>query len=263
MNETLERICAHCEHCFPDRAGPTVYGVCILDPVFEPFQDDIWECRFERCRELVAEKKFDVNREACPEFEPVEIVEESEIEEMLGASPEDDGLEEPEDGTTILTFEDDGINYRIDFSKLPVEPHVRDLSSPLRKKREAAITSLGALSSMGNKKAKVPLLEYFKSLEPPSTLDEVHFKIFVLRQFKGPEISRELIEILLHDLEQTPSNNTTRQWISALLERLSRAPVHYVEPRLRDMIQKGLFSYRLKKKIEGMLDQMWEDMEFD
>ena len=98
---------------------------------------------------------------------------------------------------------------------------------------------------------------------PPSTLDEVHFKIFVLRQFKGPETSQELVEILLDDLEQTPSNNTTRQWITALLKRLSRAPVHQVEPRLMALIQKGLFSYRLKKKIEAMLDQMWEDMEFD
>lgn len=266
MDDTLDRICADCAHCFPDRVGWSDYGICILDPVFEPFEDDIVQCRFERCQKIVDAKRFDINQEACPDFQPIEILDESktaEIEDLLGMSFGDSSLEEIEDSKTILTFEDGGTNYRVDFSELPVEAHVKDLNSPLRKQREAAITSLGALLSLGNAKAKAPLLDYFKGLGPPSTLDEVHFKIFVLSQFKGPETSQELAEILLSDLEQTPSNNTTRQWITALLEHLFKAPLHWVEPRLRDLIRKGLFSYRLKKRIESMLDQMWKDSEFE
>ncbi len=42
----------------------------------------------------------------------MEIVEESEIEEMLGASLEDDSMEELEDSKTILSFEAGGTNDR-------------------------------------------------------------------------------------------------------------------------------------------------------
>ncbi|MCF8107005.1 MAG: hypothetical protein K9K64_16130 [Desulfohalobiaceae bacterium] len=259
MKPMLDAICGNCEHCFPDRDGQTPYGICILDPVFEPFQDDIWESRYEKCQRLAREKRFDLNREGCPEFKPVEIVEESEIEEALGFKPWEEHSEEQQDGESSLTFEDGGVLYRVDFSVAPVEPHVQNLTSRDRQKRNLAITTLAHFMSRGNTEAEAALLEFFKGLGSPSTLDEVHFKTFVLRQFRGYETNPKFLEILLDDLEHTRSNNTTRQWFTAMLERLRVAPPHLVEDRIRHLIRSGIFSQRLKKRIESVLDQMWEN----
>jgi len=94
-----------------------------------------------------------------------------------------------------LIFEDGGRLYRVDFSKLPVKPHVQNLTSHDRQKRDLAITSLANFMNNGNAEAEAALLGFFKELGPPSTLDEVHFKKFVLRQFRGHETNhRRLFE---------------------------------------------------------------------
>ena len=66
-------------------------------------------------------------------------------------------------------------------------------------------------------------------------------------------------EILLDDLEQTKSSNTTRQWLTEVLDCLRTAPAHFVENPVRHLLGSGIFSYRLKKRIESVLDQMWEN----
>ena len=44
-------------------------GAC---PEFEPYLDDLLENQdFSRCQELVNQKRFDWEQEACPDFDPV------------------------------------------------------------------------------------------------------------------------------------------------------------------------------------------------
>ena len=75
----------------------------------------------------------------------------------------------------------------------------------------------------------------FKELGPPEDLEQAGFKAETLRHFHGQESSHDLLELLFSDLENTVSNNSTRQWITAILDFLGRAPLKWVEGRLQSM----------------------------
>ncbi|RQD64677.1 MAG: hypothetical protein D5R98_04760 [Desulfonatronovibrio sp. MSAO_Bac4] len=47
MNNTF--ACIDCEHCLPDSDGPTSMGICLLDPEFEHYIEEIMELDFKRC----------------------------------------------------------------------------------------------------------------------------------------------------------------------------------------------------------------------
>ena len=55
---------------------PTEYGICLDDEAFEPYLEKIMEdFDLSGCLELVEEKKFiGMEKEACPDFEQVEII---------------------------------------------------------------------------------------------------------------------------------------------------------------------------------------------
>ena len=68
-------MCFNCNYFFPDPLSlPTEFGICLKGDTFEPFIDEMLENgNFECCRELVEQKRFDGNREACEDFGPCEI----------------------------------------------------------------------------------------------------------------------------------------------------------------------------------------------
>ncbi|MFW6415711.1 MAG: hypothetical protein ACOCZ2_05275 [Thermodesulfobacteriota bacterium] len=96
MSKALDNICADCNHCFPDKEGPTTRGICLLDPEFEPFEEEILELNFQNCRELVKKKRFDLNQEACSRFSLAEIEELGELDktDVDGITDADSGREE-------------------------------------------------------------------------------------------------------------------------------------------------------------------------
>ncbi len=61
------------------------------------------------------------------------------------------------------------------------------------------------------------------------------------------------------DLEHTDSNNSTRQWIKAILDFLDRAPLERIEGRLQSMVDRKVFSYRLKKRVLDILGPVTRD----
>ncbi len=225
MNKPSQLTCIDCEHCFPDSDGMTSMGICLLNPEFEPFLEDILELEFEKCQSLIRKKRFDSNREACPNFSPLEMIE----------------------------IEDFDVG-KIDFKILPVEPYLQDLHSSSRSRRKKAVGTLGALMSLGNEKALDVMLSYLKNLKPPETLEQARYKVEILRHFHGLESNHDLLDILLSDLENTVSNNSTRQWITAILERLNRAPLELIKDRLQSMADRKVFSYRLKKRVMDIID---------
>lgn len=95
-------------------------------------------------------------------------------------------------------------------------------SSKPKESREA-LESLAALRCMKNEAAEAALLEFFKSLGPPVSLEEVKFKMEVFRHLKDLKDTPEVVQVLLFDLENTRSNNTTRQWFTTILETLRRS----------------------------------------
>ncbi|GAB6057574.1 hypothetical protein [Desulfonatronum parangueonense] len=254
MAHDLNEQCGNCSLFFPDSDGMTEYGICINDPAFAPYEDDILELRFDRCRELIKAKRFLLTRESCEKFEPVEIV---EIKTR-------DGSTEPVELTTIFGAEQ-GAEFHMAFDqkgdiwvngiRIPLQSYIDQLHSP--KTRESALNGLILFSSTGNEQATTALLDFFERLGPPRTLEHVHFKVGMLQNLVGCK-SQRFLELLLTDLEATHSNNTTRQWVTAIIKHLRRFPKEDVEARLRDMIRKNVFSHRLRRRIEDMLDDAWE-----
>lgn len=57
----LERMCFNCAHFFPFPAiGITETGICLEDPEFEPFLEQIMEERQdEQCKKLISMKSFE------------------------------------------------------------------------------------------------------------------------------------------------------------------------------------------------------------
>ena len=217
MNNTF--ACIDCEHCLPDSDGPTSKGICLLDPEFEPYIEEIMELDFKNCHRLIRKKSFDFNRRACSDFTPAEAIETIEF----------DGFEEKENELDMR---------KVDFRKLPVEPYRQDLYSSSGSKRQQAVSTLGSLTSLGNKKARDVLLAFLKELGPPEDLEQAGFKAETLRHFHGQESSHDLLELLFSDLENTVSSNSTRQWITAILDFLGRAPLKWVEGRLQSMVDR-------------------------
>jgi|GEM_PF-3176584 tetratricopeptide (TPR) repeat protein len=79
MTTEPENICLDC-HAF----RPVSYeqddemGICLLDPIFEPYLDEIveWDS-FESCRQLVQEKMFSGGQEACTFYDEIDYPEDS------------------------------------------------------------------------------------------------------------------------------------------------------------------------------------------
>ena len=238
MNNNFE--CTDCEHCLPDSEGPTSKGICLLDPEFEPYLEEIVEFDFSNCHHLVRKKSFDFNCRACSDFTPAEEV------EMIDS---DDSGEQ----------ENDLDMQKVDFKNLPVEPYLQDLYSSSGSKRQEAVNTLGSLTHLGNDQARDVLLAFLKELGPPETLEQAGFKAETLRHFHGRESSQDLLELLLSDLENTTSNNSTRQWITAILDFLGRAPLERIESRLQSMVDRKIFSHRLQKRVLSVIDPMNRD----
>lgn len=253
MNQPPE--CVDCEHCMPDSDGPTSTGICLLDPELEPYLEEIMELDFKNCRHLVLRKSFDFNCKACSDFSPAESI---EITDLDGSMDEEDSLIfenlSPSEEKEIENF-----IQKIDFKNLPVERYLKDLYSASKSRREQAVNTLGSLTKQGNEKAMDALLDYLKELGPPKSVEQARFKAETLRYFHGQENSHDLLEMLLSDLEHTVSSNSTRQWINAILIFLSRTPLERIEDRLQSMVDRKVFSSRLKKRVLDILDPVTRD----
>ncbi|MFN2268954.1 MAG: hypothetical protein ABR533_11815 [Desulfonatronovibrio sp.] len=247
MNQPPE--CIDCEHCMPDSYGPTSTGICLLDPEFEPYLEEIIELDFKNCHHLVLKKSFDFNCRACSSFSPAESIEMTDFESSMdGFDPRIFNNLSPEEK------EIEGFIQKIDFKNLPVERYLKDLYSASRSRRNQAVNTLGSLINNGNEEAMDALLDYLKELGPPKSVEQARFKAETMRHFHGWESSHDLIEMLLSDLEHTVSSNSTRQWINAILNFLNRTPLERIEDRLQSMVDRKVFSYRLKKRVQDILD---------
>jgi len=252
MNQPPE--CIDCEHCLPDSDGPTSTGICLLDPEFEPYLEEIVEFDFKNCHHLVLKKSFDFNCKACSDFSPAESIEMIEFDgSMNGLDPLIFKNQSPEEKEIDLDIQ------KIDFKNLPVERYLKDLSSSSRSGREKAVNTLGSLINHGNEKAMDALLDYLKELGPPKTVEQARFKAETQRHFHGQENNHDLLEMLLSDLENTFSNNSTRQWIKAVLNFLGQVPLERIEGRLQSMVDRKVFSYRLKNRVLDLLDSVTRD----
>ena len=244
-NPGHERNCANCNYFFPYLLhGPSEYGICLNDPAFEPYIDELLESEnYDSCKGLIEEKKYDGNEHSCEDFEMIEIIgTDSSVDEPSDIDPEDE-----KNLSEVISF----------FLKnRSVEEYREMLSTGNNEKRLKAFESLSALVSMDNDKASKLLIGAFKEIPPPVSLEDVHFKLEVFRFVNRPDYQKDLIPVLFRDLYETKSTNQTRQWISEIFRYLS---IYNHEAKVTENLEKMLrekqFSYRIKNKIKGILDE--------
>lgn len=252
-----KRICFDCAHFFlATMEEVTEFGICLNDEEFEPFFEELIEnSNYDSCKGLIDQKKFDGEQEACGDFEEIESIEIDdnshlgrEILHLMQA-----GELTPESFEQAL-FEERISN--IDWTTMPVERYEAQLKHPSSpEKRSEAISSLYCMISLGNKEAFRVLFHFFVELPLPKTLNEVHFKKELLRHLERSDTRAILLPYLIDELYRTPSNNTTRQWISDIFRFLEYSPIELSREPLEKMIKDKRFSYRLKKKMRDILSQ--------
>jgi len=248
----METICLNCGAFFPASFEmPDDFGICLNDPEFDPFLDDILDHEdFTSCKELVERKKFNGEREACTDFEPIERLE-IENDSPLGRDLKRlmDAGQLNADTFKQAFFENQLKN--IDWKQMPVDRQKAELEHPDRQGR--AVESLGGMISLGNREAFLVLSQFLKDLPPPSTIEDVHFRKDILPYLRNSKQRETLLPFLVDTLYRTPSNNTTPQWISDILKFMEDLPFEQVCEPLERMLEDKRFSYKLKQKMEYVL----------
>jgi hypothetical protein len=241
----LERTCANCNYFFPYLLhGPSEYGICLNEAEFKPYIKELVENEnYDSCKALIEERKFNGNDHSCEDFEMIEIIgTDSSMDDISGIGPDDE--------KNIAEV------FNIFLKNKSVEEYPEMLSSGNNEERLKAFEALFSLVSMNNDKASKLLIDSFKAMSPPVSLEEVHFKLEVFRFVNRKEYLKDLIPVLFRDLYETKSTNRTRQWISEIFRYLS---IHKSEAKVTENLEKMLtekqFSYRIKNKIKGILDE--------
>lgn len=232
------------------------FGICLNDEEFAPFIEELLEnSNYGCCQELIKYRKFRGEREACSDFSISEIEEGIEIDENSEFGRElitsiRSGQFNMESLEELLLKEQ---IRNIDFKNLTVEKYSQRLKDSNPEVRNSAISTLGALIVYGNKAAFQELFVFLQQLPPPKTIEEVHFKKTLLLQLDYPPFKTQIVPALLDELNTVSSNNTTRQWITTILEFLERNLDNSICERLENMLSDKRFTYRIKAKIRYIL----------
>ncbi|MCG2710847.1 MAG: hypothetical protein L6420_08305 [Elusimicrobia bacterium] len=256
----LERICFNCNNFFPLQPDkPGEFGICLNDKEFEPFIDELLEkCDYTRCQELIERKRFSGGQKTCLDFSEIEdiiyVEGKSEFTRKLISLMENGGFSKEK--LEELIIEEQVSN--IDFKTLPVDKYKKQLDASMPEERNTAISSLGCLVSQGNKKAFQVLFEYIKQLSPPKTIEETHLKKEILSHLEYSDFRNTVIPYLIDELNRTPSNNTTRQWISDIIKFLGDSRDKKAHEHLKKLLKDKRFSYRIKRRVKEIFNSVSE-----
>jgi hypothetical protein len=250
----------NCNYSFPSEPYSSDFAICLNDPEFEPYLDDLLDNHdFSRCRELVKQKRFPWEQEACPDFDPMDITDED-----VPLSPElSSAIEQlARDGkltaeTLELTILEDN------WANMPVQQYVERLNNAdTPEARKKAVRDFGVLINYGNRDAFDALCSYLKDLPPPTTVEQTHFRIAIFREISHTrEFDRDLAQLLVEDLSLTPSNNTTRGWYTTVFRFFERSSLDIAEKALLPILDSPQFSYRIKKRVKGILSWLTYETE--
>lgn len=255
-HDQLDKVCGNCHSSFPAEAGGSNFGICLRDSAFEPYIDRLLENDYADCEELISLKRFPMDRQACPDFDPVEDVDaDSDISPELAAKIHDLSAKGQLTQDALMTALAVEAFEKTDWSKAPIESYVHRLSvAATDSLRRQALSGLGALVSHGNRAAFDFLCAFFRKLPPPQTPDDCHFRTELLRYVRGrPDYDREVARLLVEDLFRTPSNQHTRPWYSEVWKFFKRCSPKVAEEALLPILESPKFSYRIKQRVKEII----------
>lgn len=231
-----EQICQNCTYFLLDSDDEPDFGACLMDIAFEDVLTQIWENGdFSCCRELYKTKRIKGDREACSEFE------------LFNVEP----LETPVGKEVDLCAE--AVVERIrtaDVSGIVSFFYDSDLAIVKR-----AIRTIEKYVYLDNQQAFENLLNYYLSLGPAENLEEVHLRVEIVNILAARACKPEVARALVNELERSPSNNTTRQLYTLILDLLrSGYDGELVHALLIDLVNKRDYSPKIKQRI---VDLAW------
>ena len=254
--EEFETVCGNCNHSFPAEPGGSDFGICLKDPSFEPYMDQILENDFACCENLISLKRFSMERQACYDFEPIEFVNsEMEFSPEMTAKIRDLAESGQLNQDTLRTALAIDAFENTDWSKSPVEHHVKKLhETSTTQSRCDALNGLGFLISHGNRAAFDALCNFLRRLPPPQTPSGCHFRSEILRQLRvNFEYDSEIARLLVEDLFRTPSNQHTRSWYTEVWKFFQRCSPKVAEEALLPILDSPKFSYRIKQRVRDII----------
>ena len=260
MTKEQRHTCIECNHFFADRPGPTRYGICLNDPAFDPYIEDLLERGdFSRCQHLIDEKRIPTNHPACPDFDPAEI---------YGSMYEDDGDLFEGSGWRILEsglldeiLEVAPIHALADSPIGPLDPkeRVKRLHEMPEHERQKLLGLLEYNSLKGDEKAGLTLLEWLRSLPEPGNSTEAEDRRCLLTAARASTKASEVARFIHEEFYRIRPSNRTRSWLNILLDKLRFLGCTEAEVYLEEMAtNKKHFSYRWTRKFREALRDRWE-----
>ncbi len=249
--DNSNKVCCRCTNfLFLDAENNSDFGICLRDEAFDPYIDELMEdLNYESCKELVEEKKMLNDTAACEHYEEAMII---DLDGGLIEENETEVSEKPRTLTIDLSKIEEFFE-NLDWKTVPIDKHVKKLQSPDKKKQMEAFSSLSFFANQGNEEASHIVMEYFKNLPAPVTLDEIHYKMDVFNKVANAKYESALIPILVEELRRIESNNRTRQWITKILDFLRKSPFELINKPLVNLLKERKFSYKMKNRIEEVI----------
>ncbi len=181
-----------------------------------------------------------MERDVCTDYDEVEIIED----------------EEPENECQ-MTEEELDRRYEI-YRTQDVDDIAKYLSSEEEKLRNKAISALSYLMNFKNQNAFNTMLNYYKNLPTVESIEDVHSRLKILERFYHFQYNNpgnDLIEMLVGELYKMPSNNTTRQLFSSILEFLSSPICEFdiVIDKLSWLLDNRKFSPKMEHNINSVI----------
>lgn len=256
-----DRICIKCSSFFPDKVdSETEFGFCLADEAFQPFIDEIFSNNLDCCKQLIHEKRFPGDNEACSDFKEAKSFEiDDELGEEIISLAKNGDLNDKSLFTTIWRH---GIkNSIIDSPSMQ-----KQLASLSPEEQKSDVETLASMGSLGNEAAFDALYNHFVAMEYPTSIGDVHHKAFVFDRLTiacGDD-KQQLLEPLIRELIDIPSNNTTRQWIDTILKFLAKFPDKNTRAAFEKILSGKKRSQKFKQKIRSILDAWdgndnWDD----
>lgn len=227
----LDKICQNCSYFIQDSNDlMNDLGICFKDDIFKPFYYDIIEnADFSDCYELYLDKRFDSQREVCDQYEEINF----------------DDILEPDELEAIRVVE----QMRTDN----LDEKINDLYDDDIEVVNSALATTLYYSYIGNPSAFEGVLSYYMSLGSAVSIEDVYLRIKIIEMISSKEINKDIVSAYIGELARTPSNNTTRQLYSKILECLGKCPLEMIEEPLMDLLNKKKFSYKIKKRITDVM----------